>query len=117
MHRIWQSPWLRWPSLAAIRHGAHQRNQKDWWQRIYETYLERINELTGFDVAISLTRSVDAIICHLIDRALKSAGAPADWQEYMGFYAIGGYGRAEFNPQSDLDIMLFNARGQNPGLD
>ena len=54
----------------------------------------------------SLTRSVDAILGHLIDRALKSAGAPDDWRDHLGVFAIGGYGRAEFNPKSDLDVII-----------
>ena len=89
------------PAIARIK-----QIKKDEWARIYTAYQERINELTGFDVAFSLTRSVDTILLNLIDRALKSADAPDDWHHIMGFFAIGGYGRAEFNPASDLDVIL-----------
>ncbi|TVR45043.1 MAG: hypothetical protein EA402_05160 [Planctomycetota bacterium] len=80
--------------------------RKSDWERLHSWYLERINEVTGFDLAVSLTSSVDAILGRLIERAVNHVKAPADWQKHLGFFALGGYGRAEFNPHSDLDVMV-----------
>ena len=67
--------------------------RKDEWQRIATWQTERINELTGMDVAIALTGATDAIIRTLVERAFAGAEVPSDWTEHAAVFALGGYGR------------------------
>jgi [protein-PII] uridylyltransferase len=76
--------------------------------------LEHINEVTGLDVVTSVAAVTDAIIKGLARRAFAKAGAPADWPEQVGIFALGGYGRGELNPYSDIDLMVLAGESRPP---
>lgn len=57
------------------------------------------DELIGWQSSI-----VDAIITHIWERII-----PADASNSVALVAVGGYGRAELHPRSDIDILILTS--------
>ncbi len=76
---------------------------------IKQWQLEHLGELTGNDVCSAITALTDALVRHVVERAFARVDAPADWSNHVGVFAIGGYGRGEMNPGSDLDLLVLAA--------
>lgn len=68
--------------------------------------LAHLGELTGLDVSERITALTDAVVVALAQRAASKAGAPDGWTEQVGIIALGGYGRREMSPYSDLDLLV-----------
>ena len=78
------------------------------WQRAH------LGEITGQDVAAAITTLTDAVVRNLAERAAVKVGAPSGWSDQVGVLAIGGYGRCEMNPYSDLDLLVLAVGSQAP---
>ena len=89
--------------------------RQDEWLRLSVMQQEHINEITGRDMATAITMASDALIAPLIDRALVAARAPDEPWTSAGIFALGGYGRGELAPCSDIDLMVVDG-GHNPWL-
>ncbi len=69
----------------------------------------------GLAIAGARTELIDAVLRHLFvtARTAYAARHPREKLPAVALVAVGGYGRAELNPFSDIDILLLHAaRGQ-----
>lgn len=67
---------------------------------------------SGTEVALSRSTMIDAMLRHLFDSAVAGyVRAQGDMPSPVCLVALGGYGRAELCPHSDIDIMfLYSAK-------
>jgi [protein-PII] uridylyltransferase len=111
------TPALEDPLHRRIRmHGERIRlSSPDTGIADFKAYLKQENEIlfryhrqgqSGLRVARLRSTVMDVLIEGLAERALTKAGIPADAREYA-ILALGGYGREEMCPFSDVDIMFF----------
>ena len=61
----------------------------------------------GREICAQRASLVDVILRHLLDAALETDATPAQAPR-LALVAIGGYGRGELNPLSDVDIMFLH---------
>jgi [protein-PII] uridylyltransferase len=60
----------------------------------------------GREICVERAHLVDIILTHLLDAALEAEGSGRKKELPLALVAIGGYGRGELNPYSDVDIMF-----------
>ncbi|MCK5913609.1 MAG: [protein-PII] uridylyltransferase, partial [Desulfuromusa sp.] len=75
-----------------------------------ETQLQEVQQLNDQGGSGSqIVKELTAIYDQLVDSLYRAVSADLDKKEVAGcaLIALGGYGRAEMNPRSDLDLMFF----------
>ena len=70
----------------------------------------------GIEVCAARAHIIDLLLQHFWDTA-KGSLSPQAQKEFpkIAFIALGGYGRGELNPHSDIDFMFLHAGGQVGG--
>src|SRR5471032_515715 len=61
----------------------------------------------GYEICAQRANLVDIVLRHLLEAAIK-ADSEATPLPRLALVAIGGYGRGELNPYSDVDIMFLH---------
>src|SRR5437764_7058731 len=64
---------------------------------------------SGRDICARRGELVDVILRHLFTAAASTVGKP---KTALALIALGGYGRGELNPFSDVDVMLLHGAGK-----
>ncbi len=75
--------------------------------------IAHLSEPTGFKICKSYTESIDAVIRTLFNSGAGKFSRPED----ICLVAIGGYGRAELNIRSDIDMMLLYKKSITPEIE
>jgi hypothetical protein len=67
----------------------------------------------GREVSALRVDLVDILLRHVFAAAVATAGKKTDTEPPFALIALGGYGRGELNPHSDVDVMLLHgSRGR-----
>lgn len=70
----------------------------------------------GLEICRARAEMLDVLLQRLWDAALRGQeGAPASGSAGVALVALGGYGRAELNPHSDIDLMVLHEEGGSDG--
>jgi len=95
------------------------------WQAFIDRERERLRQAyaaqpTGAELARAQTALFDGLIRHLYQVALAEVRA-SDWADgteaLLAVAAVGGYGRAQLSPFSDIDVVFIPAREGLPFVD
>ncbi len=65
-----------------------------------------VDQATGRKVVKRMTRIIDDLVGALYHRAVISKSQPKSASKGLCLVAVGGYGRGELNPHSDIDLMF-----------
>jgi [protein-PII] uridylyltransferase len=69
--------------------------------------MQELNGRSGLAGGRARAEMLDDFLCHLMEEAAAQISKPP----VIAFVALGGYGRSELNPRSDIDITWIHAGG------
>ncbi|HEV7867188.1 MAG TPA: [protein-PII] uridylyltransferase, partial [Chthoniobacteraceae bacterium] len=81
----------------------------------HRIWLKHRNGGGGRDICAQRAHVVDIVLRHLLEAALRPDPASGGKHLELALVAIGGYGRGELNPYSDVDLMFLH--GDSTKLD
>lgn len=105
-------------SIINTDHKPSLKELKDYTARGHEWLLSRHRDgASGFEIVKGHTHLIDHLLMRLFLDAKDEASARyQEGKEKCSIVAIGGYGRGELNPYSDIDLLFLYPTTINPYL-
>ena len=106
---------LQWPLLAELPQRLAQAAQREGYQALLQqAQAELAARFAEGEPVEGLVRArarfIDVLLCWLWEQLLPPALATR-----LALIAVGGYGRGELHPCSDVDILVLVPEAQSPG--
>lgn len=111
-------------ATAALRAGAAEERRAPRLRKFQQYLTAETRRLQawhlagadGCELAASRSRMMDALLDALLDTAARETGFAANAALPFCLVAIGGYGRGELNPFSDVDLLFLLGAAKSPDL-
>ncbi|MDO8444658.1 MAG: [protein-PII] uridylyltransferase [Deltaproteobacteria bacterium] len=105
-------------SIINTDHKPSLKELKEYITRGHEWLLTRHrNGASGFEIVKGHTHLIDHLIMRLfLDARDEASARHPEGKERCSIIAIGGYGRGELNPYSDIDLLFLYPATINPYL-
>jgi [protein-PII] uridylyltransferase len=100
--------------LALIEKGAGREEQVEGFKRFLKLENERLRirhrfGLGGSEITAGRSYLVDLVVCRACNLAISELGATVPELSNCATIALGGYGRRDLAPFSDVDILFLHA--------
>src|SRR3954470_6542797 len=100
--------------LAAIRLAAERQQQAEAFKKFLKIETERLRirhrfGLGGVEIARGRSYLIDMVVCRACQLAAADLHASETELNNFAVIALGGYGRRELSPFSDVDLLFLHA--------
>ncbi len=104
-------PAVQATDTASIKHRLRRGRDHlaEWKRRIARTRAELARRFHAGDPIANLLAARTAFVDDLLQETWTAAPWPRAWEERVCLLAVGGYGRGELHPNSDVDLLILTA--------